>query len=316
MRTELVFDGGRLHVLPLKETSTPLVGSPSVENGFELAGGITGGTVVVTSLENGNVDGGPLVVDPDGTSASIELVGVGPGRVLVSGKVSLSSTGTSEVFGGFTHWHQPVAAASADPAAGTCTPAITVAKKVFAPACVMLACLFAAVPATAGEATHSLTDGRPTVCQCGPECACGDDCRCTTVALAGEAEVAAVAESSGGNARRAALKMFLRRQATKAALRGDRAKARQLREALNDDDALDSIVDSIDADEKLSLPVSADGAIVDQIIKLLQWLIDNADAIIAIVMKIIPLFADPAQPAAALLDTPAGCSEWPLVLAC
>ncbi len=121
MRVEMVFDGGRLNVLPLKEISTPTLGSPSVENGYELAGGITGGTVEVSSLETGSVDAGPLVVDPDGTSASIELVAVGPGRVLVSGKVSLASTGTSEVFGGFTHYHPPLAS-SADPSARTSAP--------------------------------------------------------------------------------------------------------------------------------------------------------------------------------------------------
>ncbi len=110
--------------------------------------------------------------------------------------------------------------------------------------------------------------------------------------------------------------MFLRRQATKAVLRGDRAKARQLREALNDDDTLDSIVDAVGSDEKLSLPATADGAIVDQIIKFLQWLLDHADEILTIVMKIIPLFAEPAQPAAALLDAPPGWLETPLAMAC
>lgn len=100
---------------------------------------------------------------------------------------------------------------------------------------------------------------------------------------------AAAEVAAGGGVRRAALRMFIRRSARKAARAGDHDTARTLRSALDNDDALDSVLDALDA-EGLAPPPSGDGAIVDQIIKLLQWFVDHADEIIAIVMKIIPLF--------------------------
>lgn len=115
MRIEMLFDGGRLHVLPLKTYTVPALGSHTVENGYDLAGGIASGMVEISSLEDGSVDSGPMVVDPDGGSASLELVNVQPGRVLVSGKLLLNSTGTVEVFGGFVHYHAPAMNAAASP---------------------------------------------------------------------------------------------------------------------------------------------------------------------------------------------------------
>lgn len=174
----------------------------------------------------------------------------------------------------------------------------------------VLACVVTAGAATAGELAGGVVLATPSACACGPDCACGDDCRCgELVALAGDtgalkAEAATATDTT--TVRRVALRMFLRRQATKALLRGDLAKAKQLRAALGDDDVLDSTVDAIAAESNSKMPVQADGKIVDAIIKFLQWLLDHADEILMIVLRLLPLFLGDQPPAAALLDAPSG----------
>lgn len=330
MRTEMVFDGGRLHILPLKEISTALGGSPSVENGWEPAGGITSASVEVTSLEIGDMVSGAMDVDPDGTSASIDLGSVGPGRLLVSGKFASSNTGTSEVFGGFTYYHTPFAS-SASPAARTAAPAIAAVKKAFSRACLVVAALTAlAAAAHAAEperkhvekVIYSETDAVPPLrvdqpCECGPDCECGADCRCESAALfaVADKEATAAKVAAGRSLRRTAMRIALKSQARKVRRAGDAELASKIQAVLDDDEAMADLDAALLAE---SISYRAVGEFPDGLLKILDWFRENGDWLIAFIKQIIDMLVAQNQiaPPATWADVPAGWQELPLATAC
>lgn len=106
------------------------------------------------------------------------------------------------------------------------------------------------------------------------------------------------------NNRAEALRRALRRRATLLTITGQVAKARKLRAAASNDSLVASLVDDggvMAADGTVYKIDWPRGDIGDVFIKIANWVLEHIDEIIAIVMKIIPLFAEPAPAGSAIL---------------
>lgn len=69
----------------------------------------------------------------------------------------------------------------------------------------------------------------------------------------------------------------------------DREQADAALSALRDEDACCVICCAVEAQMQADL---AAGNVIDEILKLLQWLLDHADEIIALILKLLPLFTE------------------------
>lgn len=104
--------------------------------------------------------------------------------------------------------------------------------------------------------------------------------------------------------------MNLRRQYRRA---GEQDKADAITKILRNREALQMVAEGVCVRFAQEQPPEGPGSWVDEITRLLQWIIDHADEIIALILKIIPLFVQNAP----ALDSVEGlaASEVPLVLA-
>lgn len=104
--------------------------------------------------------------------------------------------------------------------------------------------------------------------------------------------------------------MNLRRQYRRA---GEQEKADAITKILRNREALQMVAEGVCVRFSQEQPPEGPGSWVDEITRLLQWIIDHADEIIALILKIIPLFVQNAP----ALDSVEGlaASEVPLVLA-